>query len=274
VKQAGHRQEAIEEGAVDSTTSRRQAAPALPAQPPLLFEELLSLAQRLEVSNRELEQFATVASHDLQAPLHKIQALGSLLMTCYGNLIDERGRHYLESIEDAAQRMQALIDNLLTLARITSSTRPFTAVDLEETANDVVSDLEVPIEKSGARVEIDHLPTVSGDRQQLRQMLQNLIANALKFARRDQNVQPFVKVYGQSANGASSIFVEDNGIGFESEQAERVFQIFERLHGPGEYEGTGMGLAISRRIARRHGGDVRAESTPGQGSKFIVILPR
>ena len=237
-----------------------------------LFEELLSLADRLEESNRELEQFATVASHDLQEPLHKIRAFGSLLMASYGDVIDETGRHYLEHIENAALWMQALIDNLLTLARITSSARPFTAVDLEETAREVVSDLEVAIQQSGARVEIADLPTVTGDPVQLRQLLQNLIGNALKFARKDS--PPFVKLYCRPAAGeVCSIFVEDNGIGFEPEHLERVFQVFERLYGPGQYEGTGMGLAICKKIAKRHGGDITAVSKAGKGATFILNLP-
>jgi two-component system, LuxR family, sensor kinase FixL len=233
---------------------------------------------QLEESNRELERFATVASHELQAPLYKIQALGSLLSANYGSLLDDSGRHYLERMEDAAVRMQALIDNLLALSRITSSARPFTAVDLGEAARDVVADLEVVVERSRARVEIADLPTVAGDPMQLRQLLRNLLGNALKFSRRD--LPPAVALRSEllsNYNGAVarwSIIVEDNGIGFAPEQQERIFQVFERLNGAGDYEGTGIGLAICRKIAKRHGGDITATSTPGQGSAFTVTLPR
>jgi light-regulated signal transduction histidine kinase (bacteriophytochrome) len=233
---------------------------------------------RLEESNRELEQFATVASHDLQEPLQKIQMFGSLLAAKYADILDEPGRHYLERMEHAALRMQALIDNLLALSRVTSSARPFTEVDLAETAREVVSDLEVVIEQSNARVEIADLPTVTGDPLQLRQLLQNLIGNALKFSRKDS--PPIVSLYPRLSgtdNGHCapwSIVVEDNGIGFEPRHRERIFQAFERLNGPRDYEGTGIGLTICKRIAERHGGDVTATSTPGRGSTFIVTLPR
>jgi signal transduction histidine kinase len=232
----------------------------------------------LRESNRELEQFVTVASHDLQAPLIKIKMFGSLLSAEYGDLLDGSGRHYLERMESAASLMQALIENLLALSRISGSARPFVAVDLHETATEVVSDLEFAIEESCARIEITALPTVTGDPLHLRQLLQNLIGNALKFARRD--TPPVVKLYARAAGPCDgtgpvwSIVIEDNGIGFEPDQRERIFQPFERLNGAGNYEGTGLGLAICRQIARRHGGDVTATSIPGLGSTFIVTLRR
>lgn len=235
---------------------------------------------RLEESNRELEQFATVASHDLQEPLQKIQMFRSLLAAKYADILDESGRRYLERMENATVRMQALIDNLLALSRVTSSARPFTEVDLTETARDVVSDLEFVIEQSNARVEIANLPTVTGDSLQLRQLLQNLIGNAVKFACKDS--PPIIKLHARPAStgngngvGASwSIVIEDNGIGFEPKYRERIFQPFERLHGVGDYEGTGIGLAICRKIAKRHGGEITAAGAPGRGSTFIVTLPR
>jgi signal transduction histidine kinase len=237
-----------------------------------------SARSRLEESNRELAQFATVASHDLQEPLVKIKMCGSLLSARYGQLLDDAGRHYLETMQDAASRMQALIENLLALSRISESARPFVAVDLEATAREVVSDLEIAIEESEARISIAGLPTVTGDALQLRQLLQNLISNALKFARAES--PPVVNVYARSAgaqNGTGpfwSIVVEDNGIGFEQHQSERIFEPFERLDSAADYEGTGIGLAICRRIARRHGGEVTANGVPGQGSTFTVTLPR
>jgi PAS domain S-box-containing protein len=246
-------------------------------------ETLLSLAKSLEDSNRELEQFATVASHDLQEPLRKIQAFGSLLTAKYGNAFDSTGRDYLERMENAALRMQALIENLLTLSRVTTRAQPFSVVDLEQTARDALSDLELTIAETGARVEVGSLPTLEADPLQMRQLLQNLISNSLKFSRDDS--PPLIKVYGQYRNGESSavggggkdsctIFVEDNGIGFDLGQLDRIFQVFERLHSRSEYDGTGMGLAICKKIAKRHGGEITAVSDPGRGSRFIVTLPQ
>jgi PAS domain S-box-containing protein len=244
-------------------------------------DELLALAASLEESNSELEQFAVVASHDLQEPLRKIQAFGSLLTAKYGELLDEPGLDYVHRMEKAARRMQDLIGNLLSLSRITTRGQPFATVDLEQTVKDVVADLEVAIEEMGARVEVGELPTIEADPLQMRQMLQNLISNSLKFMPEDS--APIVKVHGRLRKGAAgdvsngestvTILVEDNGIGFDSRHVDRIFQVFERLHGRGEYEGTGMGLAICKKIARRHGGDITATSTTGAGATFIVSLP-
>jgi PAS domain S-box-containing protein len=244
-------------------------------------EVLLSLAKRLEDSNRELEQFAAVASHDLQEPLRKIQAFGSLLTARYESAFDDQGRDYLERMENAALRMQALIDNLLTLSRVTTRAQPFTQVDLEQTVRDVVADLELAIEEKGASIEVGALPVVTADSMQMRQMLQNLVSNSLKFIPADRS--PVVKIHASTHDGRSSadedanlcaIYVEDNGIGFEAKDLDRIFQVFERLHSRSEYEGTGMGLAICKKIAKRHGGDITAVSDSGRGSKFIVTLPQ
>jgi PAS domain S-box-containing protein len=244
-------------------------------------DELLSLAATLEDSNSELVQFATVASHDLQEPLRKIEAFGSLLKAKYGELLDEPGRDYVERMAKAAQRMQALISNLLTLSRITTRAQPFAPVDLAQTVKEVAADLELTIEERGGRIEVGELPTIEADPLQMRQMLQNLISNSLKFMPEDSI--PVIKVHGKLRNGAAgdganaestvTILVEDNGIGFDPRHVDRIFQVFERLHGRGEYEGTGMGLAICKKIARRHGGDITATSTTGAGATFIVSLP-
>jgi two-component system, LuxR family, sensor kinase FixL len=243
-------------------------------------DELRSLAASLEASNRELDHFATVASHDLQEPLRKIQAFGDRLKSKYDGVLDERGVDYLERMESAASRMRALIDNLLALSRVTTKGQPFTPVDLEEAAHAVVSDLELLIAERGARVEIGQLPTVEADPLQMRQLIQNLIANSLKFSR--EGVPPVLKVYseavapndgGESDLELTRVFVEDNGIGFEEKYLDRIFTVFERLHGRSEYAGTGMGLAICRKIATHHGGDITARSAPGEGATFIVTLP-
>ncbi len=237
--------------------------------------ELKSYAARLERSNKELQDFASVASHDLQEPLRKIQAFGDRLQSKCGAALDDQGRDYLERIRNAAKRMQVLINDLLTFSRVTTKAQPFVPTDLGATTREVVNDLEARIEEVQGRVELGDLPLVEADPLQMRQLMQNLIGNALKYHRRD--VPPVVKVYSQPvadrARDQCQILIDDNGIGFEEIYAERIFTIFQRLHGRSEYEGTGVGLAVCRKIVERHGGSITARSTPGAGSSFIVTLP-
>ena len=240
-------------------------------------EALQQQAEKLARSNAELEQFAYIASHDLQEPLRKIQAFGDRLKKKYEPALGLEGVDYLVRMQNAAARMQTLIQDLLSLSRVTSQAKPFTTVDLNEVVQTVVSDLEVRIERTGGRVEVSALPLLSGDRGQMAQLLQNLIGNALKFQKPGE--PPVVKVYSefltQQNSGANvwQIVVEDNGIGFDEKYRDRIFQIFQRLHGRSEYEGTGIGLAICRKIVDRHGGNITAYSTPGSGAKFVITLP-
>ncbi len=233
--------------------------------------------ESLQRSNRELEQFASVASHDLQEPLRKIQAFGDRLMTRCADELGEQGRDYLARMQSSATRMRSLIDALLSFSRITTKAQPFVSVNLEVIAKDVISDLEDRVQRMGGRVDLGPLPTLEADASQMRQLLQNLIGNGLKFAR--PKTPPIVQVESRelpSENGASpryEISVADNGIGFEEIYLDRIFELFQRLHGRQEYEGTGMGLAICRKIAERHGGTITAKSAPDQGAKFIVTLP-
>jgi two-component system, LuxR family, sensor kinase FixL len=247
-------------------------------------EKMASFAHKLERSNRELQDFASVASHDLQEPLRKIQAFGDRLRAkCYAAL-DEAGRDYLERMQNAASRMRSLIDDLLTFSRVSSKAQPFVPTDLGQVAREVIQDLEVRIQHSGGQVEVDNLPTIDADPLQVRQLLQNLIGNGLKFHRQEE--PPAIRVRARlivdarkhaPGNGAPAplceLSVEDNGIGFDMKYAERLFHVFQRLHGRGEYEGTGMGLAICRRIAERHGGAIAARAAPGRGATFTVTLP-
>ncbi len=241
-------------------------------------------AAELERSNRELEQFAYVASHDLQEPLRKIRTFGDRLEMKCGDALDETGRHCVARMQDAAARMQRLIDGLLTLSRVTTRGQQFEPVDLEAVAREVVADLEVQIERVEGRVEIGKLPTIQADPLQIQQLFQNLIGNALKFRRIEE--PPIVKVHGrfqhgreQRRSGASAaeekclIYIEDNGIGFEEKHADRIFDVFQRLHARDVYEGTGVGLAICRKIAERHGGTIHVSSTPAKGTTFEVVLP-
>ncbi|HEX2060570.1 MAG TPA: ATP-binding protein, partial [Thermoanaerobaculia bacterium] len=234
-------------------------------------EELRDAMLRLEQSNRELEDFAYVASHDLQEPLRKIQAFGDLLTRKYVNVLPEQGRDYIARMQSAAGRMQVLINDLLSFSRVTTKAQPFVAVDLHAIASEVVRDLEARIRETGGRIELGPLPVIDADPLQMRQLLQNLAANGLKFHR--EGVPPVVAIHGELENGRCRITVSDNGIGFEPKYAERIFTMFERLHARTKYEGTGIGLAICRKIAERHGGSISAHGRPGEGAEFVVTLP-
>ncbi|OWY66613.1 histidine kinase [cyanobacterium TDX16] len=248
-----------------------------------LLEQETRYSQELARSNAELQQFASIASHDLQEPLRKIQAFGNRLQEKYGELLSEQGCDYIQRMQNAAQRMQILIDDLLVFSRITTRAQPFITVNLAKVAKEVLSDLEVLIQQTEAQVELSELPSIHADPLQMRQLLQNLIGNALKF--RQKNEPPRVKIYSQIIDNREQltenllntylcqITVEDNGIGFDQKYCDRIFQVFQRLHGRSEYEGTGIGLAICRKIVERHGGSIAAESKPYQGAKFIVTLP-
>jgi PAS domain S-box-containing protein len=238
---------------------------------------LLEQADKLARSNSELEQFAYVASHDLQEPLRKIQAFGDRLKTKYEDGLGPEGLDYLSRMQNAAARMQVLIQDLLSLSRVTSNSKPFASVDLGDVVRTVVSDLEMRIQDAGGQVDIGALPVIFGDRGQMAQLFQNLIGNGIKF--RKPGEKPVVKISSEIhalQNGASGwqITVEDNGIGFDEKYRDRIFQIFQRLHGRAEYEGTGIGLAICRKIVDRHSGVITANSTPGAGAKFVILLPQ
>jgi PAS domain S-box-containing protein len=233
--------------------------------------ELSSTVARMEQLNRELEEFAFIASHDLQEPLRKIETFSDMAKKRCGPLMDKTSRDYLDRVIKSASRMRRLIGDLLKLSRITTKPKPFQGIDLFNIVKEVTEVFEPAFKETGGRIEIDQMPIIEADETQMRQLFQNLIGNALKF--RDQN-KPLIRVYGQVADhGFYEIFVKDNGIGFGPEYAERIFIPFERLHGRSEYEGTGMGLAICRKIVERHGGTIRAESEPEKGATFIVRLP-
>jgi PAS domain S-box-containing protein len=238
-------------------------------------EQLQAMTAELQRSNRALMDFASVASHDLQEPLRKIQTFADRLRARYADGLPPEGMDYLERMQNAAGRMQTLINDLLAFSRLTTRAQPFTLTNLEEIAHGVESDLEDLVLRTGGTVRIDTLPSVYADALQMRQLFQNLIGNALKFHR--EGVAPEVRVTAalQMGEGSPSwrITVEDNGIGFEERYAERIFGFFERLHGREEYEGTGIGLAICRAIVRRHGGEIEASSVVGEGSRFAVTLP-
>jgi signal transduction histidine kinase len=242
---------------------------------------LETLNGELARSNRELEAFAAIASHDLQEPLRKIQSFGNLLDSKYSELLPDEGRMYVRRMRDDAARMQALINDLLAYSRLAARAQPFTPVDLNLVLTLVLDDLDDLIRRTAGQVVVSDLPTIAGDPAQLHQLLLNLVGNALKFHR--AAVPPHVRIAANCSDLSSghapgletfwSITVADNGIGFKPQHAERIFQMFERLHGRGVYDGTGIGLAICRKIVECHGGTIVATGMPDAGSVFTITLP-
>ncbi|MCW2958570.1 MAG: hypothetical protein JWP18_1373 [Solirubrobacterales bacterium] len=223
-------------------------------------------------SNAELERFASIASHDLREPLRKVQMFSERVIHHESANLSDRGRDYLGRMDAAAARMQTLIDGLLEYARVTTRAAPLEDVDLGRLARDVADDLDAVRRDVGGRIEVGTLPHVPAEELRMRQLLQNLMSNALRFRR--PGIPPVVRVSGHVDGDDIVVEVSDNGIGFEERHADRIFDLFERLHARVDYPGTGMGLALCRRIVERHGGSITATSTPGSGSTFIIRLPR
>ncbi len=234
-------------------------------------DELERRATELARSNAELEQFASIASHDLQEPLRKIRTFTEQITSMESDRLSERGRDYLNRTNNAAARMQALIQGLLQFSRVTTQARPFGLVDLQRVVEETLEDLSTETERSGATVRVGRLPAIHADGLQMRQLFQNLISNAIKFHR--DGVAPEVSVEARVSEEQLLLTVQDNGIGFEPQYCGRIFRVFERLHGRSEYPGTGIGLALCRKIAERHGGTILAEGELGAGATFTVILP-
>lgn len=240
--------------------------------------KLQDTANELAVSNQELESFARAASHDLQEPLRKVQRFGSLLRMSRAEQLDEQGLDFLDRMINAADRMSALIDGLLSLARVTSKGAPFVPCDLNILLSEVLDDLQVRIEDTQAEIDAGPLPSIDADPVQMRQLFQNLIGNGLKY--QPAGNQPKIVVRAERLVRARPVehlcwrlTFTDNGIGFRQEEADRIFGVFSRLHGRGKYEGSGVGLSICRKIAERHHGEISATSEPGKGATFTVILP-
>ncbi len=228
--------------------------------------------RELERSNEELQNFAFVASHDLQEPLRKIRAFSDRVRRRSASVLDDESKDSLGRVEAAADRMQRLILDLLELSRITTKVRPHVRIDLGQAISEVADDLQTRIEETDGKIVYESLPVVVADPAQIRQLFQNLLANALKFRR--EGVPPVVRVSALTRkDGRIAVKIEDNGIGFEEKFADRIFVVFQRLHGRGEYEGSGIGLAIVRKIVERHGGTIQAKGTLGKGSAFLFDLP-
>ncbi|GAB4024830.1 sensor histidine kinase [Spirosoma koreense] len=253
----------------------------------LANDELHKANASLTKANDTLQQFASVASHDLQEPLRKIQSFGHLLQNQYADQLGE-GRTYLDRMQAAATRMSGLIRDLLSYSRIAALHDRRQLISLSAVVQTVLTDLELMIAETGATIEVDALPEVLGDSIQLGQLFQNLLNNALKFSRAGTAKTPHIQIRVQtllakdlpapvkpslSASLYYRIDVIDNGIGFEQKHADRIFQVFQRLHGKNEFAGTGIGLAICEKVAFNHGGAIRATSQPGKGATFSVYLP-
>lgn len=228
-------------------------------------------AAELARSNQDLEQFAYVASHDLQEPLRMIRGYLELLSERYKGQIDEKADKYIGYAVDGAGRMSGLIRDLLSFSRVNTRGETFGSVPCEEALDYALRNLERSIETSGAKVTHESLPLVSGDKTQLAQLFQNLVGNAIKF--RSSERSPEIHIAVRLENGQWLFQVRDNGIGFEQQYEGKIFKIFQRLHDRGQYPGTGIGLAICRRIVERHGGQIWAAGEPGQGATFFFTIP-
>jgi signal transduction histidine kinase len=235
-------------------------------------DHLQDFAEQLKHKNQELEEFVYVASHDLQEPLRKIQTFSDRIIKKYNELLDDKGKDYINRMQNATLRMQNLINDLLALSRISSQQKPFVKVDLNQIIKEVISDLEIRLEDGKGQVIYDQLPIIEADPTQMRQLLQNLIGNGLKF--HQENIPPIVEIKSQIIDSNyCQIMIKDNGIGFEEKYKERIFRVFERLHARSSYEGTGIGLSICRKIVERHHGIITVNSILGKGSTFIIHLP-
>lgn len=244
---------------------------------------LRQMNQELQQSNENLQQFASIASHDLQEPLRKIQSFGKLLQSQFAEQLGPTGTDLIARMQAASGRMATLIQDLLTYSRLTTHRQPFRSVSLGRLIDEIIDDLEPLMQEGQAIVDCDALPTVPGDASQLRQLFQNLLINAVKFCQPGQ--LPKIQVQCRMleahdmpeelpAHGRyAEISVTDNGIGFDERYLDRIFQMFQRLHGRSQYEGTGVGLAICKRIVENHQGLITAQSVLGAGSTFRVILP-
>lgn len=236
-------------------------------------ESLLKYQKKLEQSNKELEQFAAIASHDLQAPLRKVEMFADMLQKSAGTALPEECYQYLARMLNSVRWMKQLVSDLLNLSRVTRQAKPFSEIKVSDAIRSAVDNMQVYRQEVGGVIEV-HIHSdrsLQGDSDQLQQVFQNLIENALKFSRKE--ISPVVKISVSSRGNFCEITVEDNGIGLNEAHSERIFETFLRLHGQNEYPGTGIGLSIVRKIIERHNGTVQVFSQPGQGCRFIVNLP-
>ena len=234
-------------------------------------QQLEHYAAELERSNRDLEQFAYIASHDLQEPLRMVRSYLQLIEQRYQGKLDADAKDFIAYAVDGASRMQTLISELLAYSRVGTRGKPFESIDCTAIVKRVLANLSVAIEESNAKVTYDPLPVVVADSMQLTQIFQNLIGNAIKFHSQDL---PCVHISATDEHDEWTFSVHDNGIGIDPKNIERIFLIFQRLHTREEYPGAGIGLAICKRIVERHGGRIWASSEPGKGTAFCFTIPK
>lgn len=244
-------------------------------------QELTLYSDELSRSNRELEEFAFVASHDLQEPLRKIQAFSDRLESMFKDELGEKGVDYIARMKNAAQRMSTLINDLLEFSRVTTRGKDFEDTDLNNVINEIIDDLEIAITESKAQISVNDMPVIKADPSQMHQLFLNLISNAVKFKR--EGVAPIITINFEHVHEFSDghntelewqvITIKDNGIGFSQEYTDKIFVPFQRLHGRSQYKGTGIGLSVCRRIVERHGGTITAKSVVDEGATFIIKLP-
>jgi len=256
---------------VRDITDRKEAEEALRRSHEELELRVQERTAELERKNKELREFTFVAAHDLSEPLRKIQILGSYIEEKIKDCIDDKARHYVSRMARTAERMQKLLHAILTYSHLDMAGRQPEPFNLTDSVRKAVADTEPFIQKTGTQVEIGPLPGVIGDKEQLRQLFQNLVSNAVKYHRSD--VRPLVRIHSAKSDENCRIFVEDNGIGFDEKYLDKIFRPFQCLHAKTEHEGLGIGLAICQKIVECHGGTITAKSTPGEGSTFIVTLP-
>jgi len=250
-----------------------------------LNQQLLENIDRLEAANKDLDRFAFMSSHDLQEPLRKIRTFSDLLYSKYKNMLDDEAVRYISRIQKAAERMQALIKDILEFSKVSNDNNSFINTDLNMLVEEILADIEPAVQEKKATFNIKHLPSLDVNPGLMRPLFSNLINNALKYSKKD--TEPVIDIYAEQETGAEKveglnglrskkfwrIFVEDNGIGFDQKYAEQIFDMFVRLHGNSEYEGTGIGLALCKQIVEKHHGFISALSKENNGATFIISLP-
>jgi light-regulated signal transduction histidine kinase (bacteriophytochrome) len=259
----------VEEQRQRAERENAAAAPALAQRAAELEQanaELAAASERLERSNEELQQFATVASHDLREPLRVVAGFAELLERRHGDALGPDGKRFVDAITGGVARMDEMIADLLAYARAGRSDQPLGPVDTNAVVRDALSDLQRAVDDAGAVVEVDELPTVTGNAAALRQLFQNLIANGIKFV---EDGPPRIRIWAAEVPEGWRFTIRDNGIGIAPEQADRIFGMFTRLHRADSYPGTGVGLALCQRIVHLHGGRIWVEPAPGGGSQFM-----
>lgn len=234
--------------------------------------DIEAYSKKLEQSNKDLQDFAYISSHDLQEPLRKVQAFADRLQKSEFAALSEQGKDYLQRIINASNRMQRLINDLLELSRITSKTTTFERVDLNLVLKDVLEDLELLIEKNETKINYEKMPVILGDETQMRQLFQNMVSNAIKFKHEERNTEINITANDKNAQYVE-IFIADNGIGIDEKYSEKVYTIFQRLNG-NKYNGSGIGLAVCKKIAIRHGGNITFTSQLGVETTFTIKLSR